>query len=241
MIPKELSHEYYFKDISSCPIKKAFENIEYVWETLKKKDELIKIEKSKIEGEVSKNTVIRGSVIIGKNTKIDDFVVIEGPVIIGSNCTIRPSALIRSGTVIGNNCVIGNHAEIKNSIIFDFAKLQSGCFVGDSIIGKGARVASGVILANRRFDQKPVTIKFKDKKYETGIEKFGCILGDYSRLGANVVTSPGTLIGSHVWVYSSTSVYGFIKEKSLVKLKQDLEIVEKEEHDLEFKDREGKI
>jgi len=237
---KELRYDYFFRNMEACPIKKAFEGIEYVWEALKKKDRVMKVEDKKrmrIPGNVS----ISGRVVIGKDTLIDDYCVIKGPSIIGEGCRIRSGVLIRPGTIIGNSCVIGHGSEIKNSIVFDYAKISSNCFVGDSIIGEGARLGSGAITGNRRFDQKPVTIKFKEKRYDTGYEKFGCVLGDYSRLGANVVTNPGTLIGPYTWVYGCSSIGGFIKERTLVKLRQKFELVEKEKQVLAFRDREGKV
>ena len=237
---KELQYDYFFRDMSACPALEFFKKDEYVWQTIKLLKNL-SIDKPEILGNVHKSATLTGQIKIGKNSEIGPNVVIEGPVIIGENVSVRPGAYIRSNSILGSNISIGHAVELKNSIVFDFAKISSHAFVGDSIIGKGARVATGAVTGNRRFDQKPVTINFNDKKIETGIEKFGLVLGDFSRLGLTVTTAPGTLIGPNCWVYSGSSISGFIKERTLVKLRSTLEYVEKGENELKFKDSEGNI
>jgi bifunctional UDP-N-acetylglucosamine pyrophosphorylase/glucosamine-1-phosphate N-acetyltransferase len=232
VIPKELQVRYYFKDLNSCPIRKAFSNTKYVWDALEKKDKILNFEHSVLKGRVSDKSVIENHVMIDKKTIVDPFVF---------NCTIRSGALIRPFTIIGDNCVIGHNVEIKNSIVFDYAKISTNSFLGDSIIGKGGRTGSGVITGNRRFDQNKIVFRFAASKYETEFEKFGCVLGDYSRLGANAVTAPGTLIGPFSWIYGLSSIRGFVKERTLVKLRQGFESIEKDEWILEYLDREGNI
>lgn len=223
---KELKAKYYFQDMQACPCAEAFKNIEYVWEALRKKNDIFKTNKK---------------IRIGKNTTIEDTAKIEGPVIIGDGCIIRPNAYIRAGSIIGSNVVIGHSAEVKNVIVFNEAKIASHTFVGDAILGKGVRVGSGTIIGNRRFDQKTVKVRIKDKVIDTGVEKYGGIIGDYSRLGANCSTSPGMLIGSHTWIYAGVLVQGFIPKDSLVKLRQKIEIVPKEKIVLSRNDSEGKV
>lgn len=233
--------ETYFEDMEACPCKEVFKKIRYPWQALKKKDEIMDFSKNKIEGEIAETAKITGDVVIGKGTIIEDNVVIEGPCIIGKDCLIRPGAMIRPKSVIGNNVVIGHGVEIKNSIIFDECKISTNSFVGDSVLGKGARVASGAITGNRRFDQKKVEIKIGKKTYPTEMEKFGCILGEYARIGANCSTAPGTLIGKHTWTYSNMLIRGVIPPKKLLKLRQEIEIIDKEETILKREDSEGKV
>ena len=160
---------------------------------------------------IGENVTFIGNYYIGEGTKIYPGVTIEGPVYIGKNVNIMPGAYVRPGTIVGDKCVVGFNSEVKNSILQNGAKIASLAFVGDSILGKSARIGSGVITANRRFDQKNIKLKQNDgEKLDTGSDFFGCILGDCSRLGANSVTSPGTLIGPYTWVYPSTSLHGFI-------------------------------
>jgi len=170
-----------------------------------------------IMGEVHKSSIIGEKVQIGDGTAIDPFVVIEDNVDIGKNCVIRSGALIRSNTVIGDNVVIGHGSEIKQTFVFDYAKIGSHAFVGDSIIGYGARIGSGVITGNRRFDQEKIYWTVEDKKIGSGSDKVGAIVGDYARLGANVTTNPGAIIGAYSYVSGGQVISGYIKPKLYIK------------------------
>lgn len=233
--------EELFEDMEACPCKEAFEGIGHPWEALKKKDNVVDFSENKVEGDIDGSVLITGDVKIGKGTRIDPYAVIEGPVIIGEDCHIRPFALIRPGCVIGDRCVIGHATEIKNVIAFDEAKMASHVFVGDSILGKGARVGSGTIIGNRRFDQKNATVKIGDKVHDIGTDKFGGIMGDYTRLGTNCATSPGFMIGKHTWIYGGCLVRGIIPKESLMKLRQETQIVEKGKHVLSRTDDKGNV
>ena len=183
-----------------------------------------------------------GPVYIGSKTNIHAGVTIDGPVYIGDNCSIRHGAQIRAGTILGNECVVGHSAEIKASICMSGAKMQNGVFVGNSILGVGARLGSGTILANRKFNQTIVELKFKeDEKIErisTQMEFFGAILGDYARLGGNVVTNPGTLVGPYTWVMSLINLEDFTPRSKIVKLKQELIIIDNRK-DIKLRTGEG--
>ena len=236
----ELKIVYYFEDLDSCPVRQAFEGIDFPWQALEKKDQFMDFE-SDIKGVVDKSVVIKGNVKIGEGTKIDPFVVIEGPVMIGKNCTIRPFALLRPGTVIGDDCVVGHATEVKNIIAFNNSKIASHVFVGDSVLGKGARLGSGTIVGNRRFDQKNAKVKVQGQVIDTGREKYGGIFGDFCRLGANCASSPGVMVGKFTWIYGGCLVAGIIPKEKLVKLRQTVEIVDKERKVLSHKDKDGNV
>ena len=140
----ELLIDYYFGNKNEFLFPEIFKNCIYPWNVFELLNDILSDITTSIEGDVSSNSSIVGNVIIGKNTVVEECVKIEGPVIIGENCNIRHGALIRPGTVIGDNCSVGHGSEIKNSIIFNQAKIASLVFVGDSIIGKSARVGSGI-------------------------------------------------------------------------------------------------
>ena len=236
---EEIKASYYFDDLTATIAGDLFSTVKYPWDVLKEKERLLELEESKDFGDRTGEVITEGRVHIGKGTEIAPGVVIEGPVIIGENVLIRPHAWIRPQTISGNECVIGHGVELKNSILFDKAKLGTNVFVGDSIIGKGARIGSGVVTGNRRFDQKEVEIKVNTERYPTGTDKFGWLVGDYARLGANCITSPGTLVGQHTWVYGGVLLNGMVPKKSLLKLRQDTEIVIKEDVLLNDKDKKG--
>lgn len=200
--PIELKPDYYFKDMKACPLPEAFEGIAFVWEALAKKDGLLKVDYTVNHGSFASTVKTEGKVKIGKGTHIDHFVKIEGPVIIGENCTIKKGAYIRPGTVIGNNCQIGHNTEVKNSILFDRAHISEKSYVGDSIMGKEAWVATGITLGNLKLNKKDVGVMFNGKVYDTKLRKMGCIIGDGAKIGNNLTLIPGTLIGPGAIIYS---------------------------------------
>lgn len=182
-----------------------------------------------IKGTVDECATVRGPVRIGQGSHIHPHVTIDGPVIIGDNVSVRPGAQIRNHAYIGSNCVIGHGADIKRSICLNGAKMQDGTFVGDSVLGVGARVGSGSILANRKFNQ--ANIKYATTAGEvldSGLDFFGAILGRYVRLGANSVLSPGTVIGEHTWVGSGCVLHGTYAADQLITVKQTLNIRDKD-------------
>lgn len=233
MIPKELTTNYFFNNLKKLKYNVLLSDVTHPWEILNNLritvETYIKPNVNPYYNAMTTDNIVRigefcnfeSSVEIGKGTKLHSHVSIEGPVIIGKNVTIKSHAYIRPYTIIGDNCVIGHSAEIKHSLIMDNAKVQSMTFVGDSIIGDSARVGSGTIVANRRFDQKDIGIKYKDNFYNYNTDFFGCVLGDYARLGANVSTLPGSLIGPHSWVMPLTRIQGFTQKEKLVSSNQE--------------------
>ena len=218
---KDYQLNYYFSYLHDFPYKEIWEQATYPWEALanvtKFVDHLV-VEPNKKENlaHTGEFVSITGNYIIGENTEIGANVCIEGPVIIGRNCTIRPGALIRPYSVIGDNCVVGHGCEVKHSIVQNKAKVQSLTFIGNSIIGKSTRIGSGTILGNRRFDQANIMVKTEHGKIDTGMDFFGAIIGDETRLGANCTTTPGTFIGPHTWILPATSVRGFIPKETKI-------------------------
>ncbi len=234
----QLSFSYYFEDLSASPLPEIFEKYKYPWEPIGAR---ILDPKGEIKGDVHQTAIIKGKVDIGEGTVIHPYVVIEGPVVIGKKCEIRSFALLRAGTNMGDGCVVGHACEVKNSMIFSKAKLASHTFVGDSIVGKGARIGSGTIITNRRFDQKDARVVIQGKKIATGLDKCGAIIGDYVRLGANCMTAPGAMIGKYSWIYGGTAIYGAIEKDKLIKLRQTADIIDKERVVLSSLDKKGNV
>ena len=178
---------------------------------------------------IQENVKIMGNVYIGEGTEIESGCIIQGPVYIGKNCKIMYNSYIRPGTILGDNCVIGFSTEIKHTIMRDGSKVSDLAFVGDSIIGKNSRIGSGVIVANRGFNQSNVIIKDENKnQINLQREAIGIILGDNSRIGSNCTTSPGTFIGKYTWIYPHTCIHGFIPELKKVYDKQNIVFAENE-------------
>ncbi|MDR1299943.1 MAG: hypothetical protein LBJ84_06830 [Oscillospiraceae bacterium] len=165
---------------------------------------------------------VYGTCHIGEGTAIYNGATIIGPVYIGKNCEIMPGATIRPYSIIGDGCKIGSGSELKRAVLFGGAKVASLAFVGDSVLGASARIGSGAITANRRFDQAAISVKLDGARHDLGSDFFGLILGDSSRLGANCVSQPGTHIGPHTWVMPMTCVRGAIAREKRVYTKSEL-------------------
>lgn len=218
---EELKLNYYFKEMENFTFKEIFEGCTYPWEALAKINEFLKekiVDKDiKInKAEVGEFVSISGNYFIDEGTKIHANAVIQGPVMIGKNVEIQSGALVRPGSIIGDNCVVGHASEIKHSIMQNKSKVASLAFCGDTILGKSTRIGSGIILANRRFDQKNITVKINGEKYDVGTDFFGAVIGDSTRLGANSTTVPGTFIGPYTWILPTVQVRGFVAAEKRV-------------------------
>lgn len=203
------------KDVNSVLIKE-WRDVVYPWDLIDANKELLKKIKTKIDGEVEKNTTIKGEVLIGKNTRVMSGAYIEGPVVIGKDCKIGPNCYIRPFTSIGDNCHVGNACELKNSIVFNGSNIPHQNYVGDSVIGSGCNLGSGCKIANLRFDKKNVSVVLNGKKIDTKRRKLGCIMGDNVQTGINSVVDVGSIIGDNCFVGPGGKVKGFIKSSSKI-------------------------
>lgn len=221
-------------DLFSAPIElglKAFlERFDSPLDLLSSLPDLfVKLKGQRVLGEVRDFVSIEGPVHIGSGSVIHPGVTIEGPVIIGDNVSVRSHAHIRKMTYIGSDCVVGHGADIKSSLCLNSAKIQDGTFVGESILGYSARIGSGAILANRKFNQSDIRVQDSDGAlFPSNRDFLGSILGDYVRIGANCILSPGTIIGPHTWVGSGVVLLGTYPADVFIRAKQELEISPKE-------------
>jgi len=194
----------FFAYMENFPFGEIFENCSEPWEVL-----------ARVKSIMTENR-------IDPSAKIHSTAEIKGPVWVGKNAEIGHCALLRPYSVIGDNCSIGHGSEVKHTVMFNGSKVASLAFVGDSILGKSARIGSGVITANRKFDQSNVFCRGVDLHSDY----FGLIMGDYSRIGANSVTQPGTHIGQYTWIFPMTNVRGVIPSNKRVFCESKLRMVE---------------
>lgn len=209
-------------NIEELDARAIFEGVKYPWEALTKIKDFIFEYAKNLPRDFER---INEFIWVGKGTTIEKNVLIKGPAIIGYNCEIRHSAYIRDNVIIGNNVVIGNSSEIKNSILFNKVQVPHYNYVGDSILGYKAHLGAGTITSNLKSDGTLVKVKYGTDIVETGLRKFGAIVGDSAEVGCNSVLNPGTIIGKDSIVYPLSSVRGYIPEKSI--LKSNGEIVER--------------
>ena len=139
------------------------------------------------------------------------------PCIIGAGTEVRHCAYIRGSALVGENCVVGNSVELKNVILFDNVQVPHYNYVGASILGYKSHMGAGAVTSNVKSDKTLVTVKNGDEKIETGLKKFGAMLGDFVEVGCNSVLNPGTVIGRNSNVYPTSCVRGVVPEKCIWK------------------------
>lgn len=154
---------------------------------------------------------------IAKSAKIWPTVSIDGPCIIGRDAEVRQCAFIRGKAIVGEGAVVGNSTELKNVILFNKVQVPHYNYVGDSILGYKAHIGAGGITSNVKQDKKNVTVCYNGTKVETGLRKFGAMLGDNVEVGCNSVLNPGTVVGRHSNIYPLSSVRGFVPADSIYK------------------------
>lgn len=142
---------------------------------------------------------------------------LNGPAIIGPGTEIRHCAFIRGNALIGAGCVVGNSTELKNVILFDGVQVPHYNYVGDSVLGYRSHMGAGSITSNVKSDKTLVTVKSGGRAIQTGLKKFGAVLGDFVEVGCGSVLNPGTVIGSHSNIYPLSSVRGVVPKNSIYK------------------------
>ncbi len=162
-------------------------------------------------------------IYIGEDTIIEPTALIRGPAMIGDRTEVRHGAYIRGNVLVGDDCVVGHTTEIKSSVMLGGSKAGHFAYIGDSILGR-VNLGAGTKLANLKMVDSPVTLNIGNRTYETGLRKFGAIIGDGVETGCNSVTTPGTLLAKNVILYPNGTARGFYPAGSLVKIKQDQEV-----------------
>lgn len=195
--------------------KEYLEQFTYPWEALAGISDYVKALGSTLKEEEYEK---RGeNVWISKEAKVAPTAFIGENVIICKGAEIRHCAFIRGNAIVGENAVVGNSTELKNVILFNRVQVPHYNYVGDSILGFKSHMGAGSITSNVKSDKTLVVVKDKDTQYETGLKKFGAMLGDEVEVGCNSVLNPGTVIGKNSNIYPTSCVRGVIPSKSIYK------------------------
>lgn len=204
-------------DLSQTICAPLFETAEYPWELLPKIKEYILTLGKTLDPEIYEE--VEEHIWIAKNAKIYPNTNIYGPCIIGEHTEVRPGAFIRGNAIVGNNCVVGNSTELKNVILFNNVQVPHYNYVGDSILGYKSHMGAGSITSNVKSDKTLVVVKdaASSEAIETGLKKFGAMLGDYVEVGCNSVLNPGTVVGRNSSIYPTSCVRGVLSPNSIHK------------------------
>lgn len=202
-------------DLTQTIAAGIFEGATYPWEVLSKIGAFIlELGETLSEEEYEK----RGeNVWVAKSARVAPTACINGPAIIGKEAEVRHCAFIRGNAIVGEGAVVGNSTELKNVILFNKVQVPHYNYVGDSMLGYQAHMGAGSVTSNVKSDKTLVVVKAGDVELQTGLKKFGAMLGDGVEVGCNSVLNPGTVIGRHSNIYPTSSVRGFVPEDCIYK------------------------
>ena len=201
-------------DMSHTLSGEYLKKFEYPWQALSGIKALILELGSKLGDDY---TQVAPDVWVHKTATVAPTAYLGGPCIIGAGTEVRHCAFIRGSALVGENCVVGNSVELKNVILFDNVQVPHYNYVGDSILGYKSHMGAGSLTSNVKSDKTLVVVKDGDEKYETGLKKFGAMVGDFVEVGCNSVLNPGTVVGRGSNIYPLSCVRGVVPADSIFK------------------------
>jgi NDP-sugar pyrophosphorylase family protein len=213
-------------DLAQTEHAALFESCDFAWEALRKLEAYLATQlRPALHNQCDGVAFIGDRVFIGEGTRVEDGAMIKGPAIIGRNCQIRHNAYIRENVIIGDGCLVGNACELKHAILFNECDVPHFNYVGDSILGHRAHLGAGVVLSNFKSLGRHVTVLVDGRPFDTGLRKFGALLGDGCDIGCNAVLNPGSIIGRGAVVYPNTNWRGHLPANMIAKNRGDIEVV----------------
>lgn len=168
---------------------------------------------------------VEGPVYIHPTAQLPHTATLIGPVWVGPGSKLLPGCFLRGNVIVGANCTVGHNAEIKNSLLMDGVQVPHRPYIGDSILGNGAHLGAGVVLSNLRLDQKAISVRLPSGTVDTGLRKFGAILGDKAEVGCNAVLNPGTVIGPRALVTPTIVVGGYVPAATIAHARTSVHLV----------------
>jgi bifunctional UDP-N-acetylglucosamine pyrophosphorylase / glucosamine-1-phosphate N-acetyltransferase len=215
-------------DLAQTEHATIFDGCKFAWDALKKIENYIAANlKPELRNICEGRAYIGENVFIGEGTILEDGVMIKGPAIIGKNCRIRHNAYFRENVIVGDGCVVGNSTELKNSLLLNNAQAPHYNYVGDSILGHKAHLGAGVKISNFKMFSGNITVEMDGAPFDTGLRKFGALLGDGAEIGCNAVLNPGSIIGRGAVIYPNVLWRGILPANMIVKNKSEIEVVVK--------------
>ena len=199
-----------------------FEGKTYPWEVLPEIGAFVeKLGKTLSPDEYDQ---VEENVWIAKSASVEKSAKIIGPAIIGKDAEVRQCAFIRGKVIVGEGAVVGNSSELKNAVLFNKVQVPHYNYVGDSVLGYRSHMGAGSICSNVKSDKKLVVVKDGSERMETGVKKFGAMLGDFVEVGCGSVLNPGTVIGRNTNIYPLSPVRGCVPANSIYKNREEIVI-----------------
>jgi len=215
-------------DLTQTEHAALFDGCTYAWDVLKKIEAYLAANVPKQNPPKRfPGATIGDKVFIGEGTVIEPGALIKGPAIIGKNCQIRHNAYLREGVILGDNCVVGNASELKNAFLFNGAQVPHYNYVGDSILGHKAHLGAGVKISNVKLFPGNIEVDVDGVPHDTGLRKFGALVGDHAEVGCNAVLNPGSILERGSVVYPNVFWRGILPANMIAKNKAEIEVVVK--------------
>jgi len=214
-----MKNEDMFRELSATLAEQLFLETEYPWEVLPKIKAFVSALGPTLDPAEYDHPA--DDVWIHKSVKLFPNVNIYGPAVICADTEVRPGAFIRGSVLVGKGCVVGNSTELKNCILFDHVQVPHYNYVGDSVLGSYAHMGAGSICSNVKSDRTLVVVR-GEHNIETGLKKFGAILGDHVEIGCNSVLNPGTVLEPYASVYPLSRVRGVVRRGHIFKAQNDI-------------------
>jgi bifunctional UDP-N-acetylglucosamine pyrophosphorylase / glucosamine-1-phosphate N-acetyltransferase len=210
----------YFFELDEFEHRALFDGCLCVWEALSNIDHYLRnIELGRIEIDIPPGVYLEHPelISIGEGSIVEPGAFIRGPCVIGKRCQIRHGAYIRGEVIAGSGCVIGHTTEIKHSILLNRVSAAHFAYVGDCILGNGVNLGAGTKCANLKLDGSMVDVRVGGRRVNSGLRKFGAVMGDETSVGCNSVPNPGTVLGRGVRAYACTNFGGFVASASVIR------------------------
>jgi NDP-sugar pyrophosphorylase family protein len=215
-------------DLNQTGHAAIFDGCKFAWDALKKIESYIAVNLKPALGNQCEGRVLIGEkVFIGEGTVVEDGAMIKGPAIIGKNCRIRHNAYLRENVIIGDGCVVGNSSELKNSLLFNGAQAPHFNYIGDSILGHKAHLGAGVKISNYKLFPGNIEVVVDGVPFDTGLRKFGALLGDGVEIGCNAVLNPGSIVERGAVIYPNVFWRGILPANTIAKNKAEIEVIVK--------------
>jgi NDP-sugar pyrophosphorylase family protein len=213
-------------DLAQTEHGALFEGCASAWEALPKIKGYLEVHlKPGLHNRCEGVAYIGEKVFIGEGTFVEDGVMIKGPAIIGRNCAIYHNAYLRENVILGDNCIVGNSCELKNALLFNGAQVSHFNYAGDSILGFEAHLGAGAKVSNVKIVPGTVVLKIEGRRVDTGLRKFGALIGDKAEIGCNAVLNPGSIIGRGAVIYPNVNWRGILPPRSIAKNKAAVEVL----------------
>ncbi len=194
-------------------------SFEYPWEVLAHLGALLADRvKRDVRGEVHPSAVIEGEVVIERGAVVEPMAFIQGPTIIKEGAQVRHGAYIRGDVYVGEGAIVGHATEVKNSLLLPKAGAPHFNYVGDSVLGRESNLGAGSKLSNFKVTKTGVKVRTEEGLIDTGLRKFGALIGDEAQLGCNVVLNPGTIVGPRTLVYLTGPGSEILPADSIIRL-----------------------